>query len=153
MGTYFLPGLCAVCASWSVMQVLDNPMIQFCWKSEVTWSDIRVWWPILRMFALHLIPSKCTHTVNTHPEQWAANAAAPGDQLGVRCLAQGSHLSRGIGGGESTGYLLHWQFLQEMRLSTSPYIRPRLPRTTLWTHTRRVMLKLTTFRLWDWHAA
>ncbi len=29
------------------------------------------------------------HTVNTHPEQWAANAAAPGEQLGVRCLAQG----------------------------------------------------------------
>ncbi len=42
-------------------------------------------------------PSKCTHTVvNIHPEQWAANAAAPGEQLGVRCLAQGSHLSRGI---------------------------------------------------------
>ncbi len=39
-------------------------------------------------------PSKCTHTaVNTNPEQWAAN----GEQLGVRCLAQGSHLSRGAG--------------------------------------------------------
>ncbi len=47
-----------------------------------------------------------THTVNTHPEQWAANAAAPGEQLGVRCLAQGSHLSRGIEGGESAGYSL-----------------------------------------------
>ncbi len=42
-----------------------------------------------------------THTVNTHPEQWAViYAAAPGEQLGVRCLAQG-HLSRGIEGGES----------------------------------------------------
>ncbi len=52
-------------------------------------------------------PSKCTHTVvNIHPEQWAANAAAPGEQLGVRCLAQGSHLSRGIEGGESAGYSL-----------------------------------------------
>ncbi len=57
-------------------------------------------------------PSKCTHTVvnthtvNTHPEQWAANAAAPGEQLGVRCFAQGSHLSRGIEGGESAGYSL-----------------------------------------------
>ncbi len=31
-----------------------------------------------------------THTVNTHPEQWAAiYASAPGEQLGVRCLAQG----------------------------------------------------------------
>ncbi len=31
----------------------------------------------------------------THLEQWAADTAAPGEQLGVRCLAQGSHLSRG----------------------------------------------------------
>ncbi len=52
-------------------------------------------------------PSKCTHTVvNINLEQWAANAAAPGEQLGVRCLAQGSHLSRGIEGGESAGYSL-----------------------------------------------
>ncbi len=35
-------------------------------------------------------PSKCTH-----PEQWAADTAAPGEQLGVQCLAQASHLSRG----------------------------------------------------------
>ncbi len=52
-------------------------------------------------------PSKCTHTaVNTHPEQWAANATAPGEQLGVWCLAQGSHLSRGIEGGENARYSL-----------------------------------------------
>ncbi len=50
------------------------------------------------MCALHLThPS--AHTVNTHPEQWSANAVALGEQLGVRCLAQGSHLSRGIEGG------------------------------------------------------
>ena len=51
---------------------------------------------------VHTHSSEHTHTVNTHPEQWAAiYAAAPGEQLGVRCLAQG-HLSRGIEGGEST---------------------------------------------------
>ncbi len=44
--------------------------------------------------------------MNIHLEQWAANAAAPGEQLGVRCLAQGSHLSRGIEGEESEGYSL-----------------------------------------------
>jgi len=34
--------------------------------------------------------------MNTHPEQWATiYAAAPGEQLGVQCLAQG-HLSHGI---------------------------------------------------------
>ncbi len=38
--------------------------------------------------------------MNSHPEQWAANAAAPAEQLGVRCLAQGFNLSRGIEGGE-----------------------------------------------------
>ncbi len=47
-----------------------------------------------------------THTVNTHPEQWAAiYAAAPGEKLRVRCLAQG-HLSRGIEGGESAVHSL-----------------------------------------------
>ncbi len=58
----------------------------------------------------------------THPEQWTANAAAPGEQSRVRCLAQGSHLSRG-------------QFLPEPRFepTTSGYksnalsTRPRLP--------------------------
>ncbi len=47
-----------------------------------------------------------THTVNTHPEQWAAiYAAAPGEQLGVRCLVQG-HLSRSIEGLESAVHSL-----------------------------------------------
>ncbi len=82
-------------------------------------------------------PSKCTHTVvNTHPEQWAANAAAPGEQLGVRCLAQGSHLSRGIEGGESAGYSLpQLQSVPDLRLEPTTFglqvatlsIRPRLP--------------------------
>ncbi len=44
--------------------------------------------------------------MHTHLEQWAANAAAPGEQLGVRCLAQGSHLSCGIEGGEYARYSL-----------------------------------------------
>ncbi len=33
--------------------------------------------------------------MHTELEQWAANAAAPGEQLWVRCLAQGTLLSRG----------------------------------------------------------
>ncbi len=70
-------------------------------------------------------PSKCTHTVvNIHPEQWVANSVAPGEQLGIRCLAQGSHLSRGIEGGESTGY------------SLPPPTIPAGPET--WTHDLRV---------------
>ncbi len=63
-------------------------------------------------------PSMVTHTRNscstfthprehTHPELWAATyAAAPGEQLGVRCLAQ-VYLSRGIEGGESAVHSLH----------------------------------------------
>ncbi len=48
--------------------------------------------------------------MHTHLEQWAADAAAPGEQLGVRCPAQGSHLSRR-------------QFLPELRFepTTSGY--------------------------------
>ncbi len=63
--------------------------------------------------------------MHTHLKQWSADAAAPREQLGVRCLAQGSHLSRG-------------QFLLEPRFepTTSGYkskalsIRPRLPHRT-----------------------
>ncbi len=53
----------------------------------------QVWCRILRICALHL-----THpSAHRQPEQWAAIAATPG----VRCLAQRSHLSRGIKGGEN----------------------------------------------------
>ncbi len=45
-------------------------------------------------------PSKCTYTRSS------GQPIAPGEQLGVRCLAQGSHLSRGIEGGESPVYSL-----------------------------------------------
>ncbi len=58
------------------------------------------------MYSLHL-----THpSAHTHLEQWAAEAAESGEQLGVRCLAQGSHLS-------------HGQFLPEPRFepTTSGY--------------------------------
>ncbi len=74
-----------------------------------------------------------THHEHTHTEQWAA---APGEQSGVRCLAQGSHLSRGIEGGENTRYpLSHRQLLPDLRFepTTSGYkadalsIRPLLP--------------------------
>ncbi len=47
-----------------------------------------------------------THTMNTHLEQRAAiYALAPGEQLGVWCLAQGN-LIHGIEGGESAVHLL-----------------------------------------------
>ncbi len=66
-------------------------------------------WPIMVTHTQNLSsafnPSKCTLTsVNTHPEQWAAILRRPGSSWGNRCLAQGSHLSRGIEGGESTCY-------------------------------------------------
>ncbi len=47
----------------------------------------------------HKSPSPC------NPEQWAADVVAPGEQLGVRGLAQGL-LSRGIEGGENARYSL-----------------------------------------------
>ncbi len=68
------------------------------------------------MCSLHL-----THP-STHLEQWAAITAAPGEQLGVWCVAQGFHLSRG-------------HFLPEPRFelttsdykSNAPSTRHRLP--------------------------
>ncbi len=67
-------------------------------------------------------PSKAhTHTMNTHPEQWAViYAVAPGEQLWVRWFSQG-HLSRGIEGGVSAGYSLpHLQFLPVRDSNSQP---------------------------------
>ncbi len=82
-------------------------------------------------------PFKCTHTlVNTHTHTpWTHTpgavgshiAEAPEEQLGVRCLAQGSHLSCGIEGGRE-----HWSF-PTIPAGPSSYkpnsltIRPQLP--------------------------
>ncbi len=76
-------------------------------------KDVKVTWhtakngDLYSEFVLCIYPILSAHTaVNTHPEQWAAiYAAAPGEQLGVWCLAQG-HLSRGIEGGESAVHSL-----------------------------------------------
>ncbi len=48
------------------------------------------------MYSLHYNPSSSEHT----PGAVGSHVTAPGEQLGIRCLAQ-RHLSRGIeGGGE-----------------------------------------------------
>ncbi len=68
----------------------------------------QVWCPILGICALH-VTYPCAHTqqwivkhththTHTHREQLAVRVF-PRAQLGVRCLAQGSHLTRGIKGG------------------------------------------------------
>ncbi len=67
-------------------------------ESEVKCGQI--WWPILGICALHLThPSAHTHCEHTPGAVGSHIAAVPGEQLGVRCLAQRSHLSRGIEGG------------------------------------------------------
>ncbi len=91
------------------------------------------WW----ICALHLTHSNAhthtavhthTHTVNTHPEQWAANAAAPGEQLGVR-----SRVSPQSWYWRWREHLLftppHWQFLPARDSNpqprvTSPMLHP-----------------------------
>ncbi len=85
------------------------------------------------------VPSEWKVNTHTHPEQWAAiYTAVPGEQLGVRCLAQG-HLSRGIEGGERALYI-HSPTYNSCRTwdsnpqpldykSDSLTIRPRLPQT------------------------
>uniref|UniRef100_A0A8C1T4C8 Immunoglobulin V-set domain-containing protein n=1 Tax=Cyprinus carpio TaxID=7962 RepID=A0A8C1T4C8_CYPCA len=74
----------------------------------------------------------CEHTPGAVGSHFYA--AAPGEQLGVRCLAQG-HLSHGIEGGERTVHAPHPQFLPARDSNSQPFdwesdsltIRPRLP--------------------------
>ncbi len=76
--------------------------------------------------------------MNTHQEQWAAiYAAAPGEQLGVRCLAQG-HLSRGIEGGEC------WTFTPPPTIPAGP----RIELTTFGLQSDSLIIRPQLSRLW-----
>ncbi len=81
--------------------------------------------------------------MHTHLEQWAADTAAPREQLGVRSLAQGSHHSRG-------------QFLPEPRFepTTSGYKSDALfirattaPSSNCGSHVARLLSKRRTICL------
>ncbi len=116
----------------SVIEYVILPGILPEVRSEEKWSGV---WPSMVTHTRNLCsafnPSKCTHTAvrseqthtNCEHKPGAANAVAPGAQLGVRCLAQGSHLSRGIEGGESAGYSInpHRQFLPDLRLEPATF--------------------------------
>ncbi len=121
----------------------ENDTFFKCLKSESDVTYGQVWWPILGIRALHLpIQSAHTqqwthiHTMNTHPEQWAASyAAAPGEQLGVQCLPQG-HLVVVLK--VERALYIHSPHLQSLPVrdsnpqpfhykSDSLIIRPRLP--------------------------
>ncbi len=97
-------------------------------------SFVRTGFSVFFFVCFFMKLSKCTHTagsseqthihtVNTHLEQWdAIVAAAPGEQLGVQCLAQGSHLSRGIeGGGALYIHSPHLLSLLVRRLKPGPF--------------------------------
>ncbi len=90
----WLPGwvesLRILAALLSALLLVHHTIIKLRWALFVTYTIIQSI-TSSEMCSLHL-----THqSVHTHLEQWAADTAAPKDQLGVQCLAQGSHLSRG----------------------------------------------------------
>ncbi len=72
------------------------------------------------MYSLYSLSQHTPGAVGSH-------VTAPGEQLGVRCLAQG-HLSHGIEGGESAGYSLpHQQSLPDLRFEPTTFgLRVRL---------------------------
>ncbi len=102
-------------------------------------------------------PSKCTHTVvNTHG---TANAAAPSEQLGVWCLAQGSHHSCGIGEVEQRWLFTHPTDNSYQTWDSNPWpsgfksdslsIRPRLPKLCM--SNNRLAYKLSKYVLVNGH--
>ncbi len=122
---------------WCVLKTRMLTLSRLCRHAKVIWVEEDLFIHHIHNYseicALHL-----THPrVHTHLKQWTANAAAPGEQLGVRCLALGSHLSRGIAGGENTCYSLPpltipagaeiWTHNLGLHVRRS-IIRPRLPR-------------------------
>ncbi len=82
------------CAFWNVK--ISEGSMQSQWSKTVMLlkSESGVTFgQVCRNLCSAFTHPKCTHTVNTHPEQWAAiYAAAPGEQLRVWCLAQGHYV-------------------------------------------------------------
>ncbi len=133
--------------------------IYFWWaaKVKVTWHTAKYGDPYSEL-VLCIYPSKVhthssahTHTVNTHPEQWAAiYAVAPREQLGVRCLAQ-EHLSRGGESPESSQKEEKALVIRSPHLdsnsqsldyeSDSLTIRPRLPQNNWASQISEVALR------------
>ncbi len=93
----------------------------------MTWHTAKYGEPYSE-FMLCIYPFKCTHTaVNTHtPWTHTRRSGQPlccgaGEQLEVRCLAQG-HLSHDIEGGESAGHSLpHRQSLPGQDSTSQPF--------------------------------
>ncbi len=80
-------------------RVLSLPLIslpQFSIVIKLRWVLFITYIIIQSITSSEICSLHLTHpSAHTHLEQWVADAAAPGEQLGVRCLAQGFHLSRG----------------------------------------------------------
>ncbi len=106
-------------------------LFEMSWCHIHNYTEYNQQWNVFSAFN----PSKWTHTPGA-VGSWRCGA---GEQLGVRCLAQGSHLSRG-------------QFLPEPRFepTTSDYksnslsTRPRLPhnRARLLLHNRALVVRI-----------
>ncbi len=104
-------------------------------ESDVTYGQ--VWWTVLRNRALHLTHPRCTHTavhththtVTTHPEQWAARGAVGGSVPCSRVLRVERELYI---------HSPHLQFLPARDSNPQPLayesdsltIKPRLPQST-----------------------
>ncbi len=74
---------------------------------------------------MHTHISEHIHREHTPEAVGSHIAAAPGEQLGVRCLAQGSHLSRGI-----EGVRERWYSLPPPTIPAGPETRTRDLRVT-----------------------
>ncbi len=91
--------------SWQINMVIRERV-----KKKLKWRDM---WPSIVTHTRNLCSAfnsskvhtqQWTHTMNTNPEQWAAiYVAAPAEQLGVCCLAQGHLSCRGAGTGGAEG--------------------------------------------------
>ncbi len=109
---------------------LYHPLkIHLLYRKNKYWDELR--WALFVTYTIiqRKTSSEMCSLHLTHPRAHtpgAADTAAPGEQFEIRCLAQGSHLSRG-------------QFLPEPRFepTTSNYksnalsTRPRLPHITM----------------------
>ncbi len=84
------------CVGFRRVRSYGTSHLTYFWAIKQSTIQIKLRWALFVKYTIIMRSEMCSLHL-THPSgwMWAADCAAPGEQLGVWCLAQGSHVSRG----------------------------------------------------------
>ncbi len=94
----FYGDLCLAVSSYNtivIYSVLNHTIVKYLNYIKLRWALFVTYTTIQSVTSSEMCSLHLTHPSAHTPGAVGSRCCAPGEQLGVRCLAQGSHLSRG----------------------------------------------------------